>query len=311
MAQSGEVVSVNISRQRGEMKRPVGEITIDMHGIVDDAHAGPWNRQVSMLAQERIDDFAKRAGRRVLPGELAENITVRGLELDRTAVLDRFYIGEAVLELSQIGKKCQGHNRAIFREADACIMSGDGIFCRVVQPGKIRPGDRVDYVSRPLRVLVVTLSDRAFAGQYEDRSGALSVELLERFFTGKRWHHRIQKALLPDDADTLSKTLGESIAQGVDVIFTIGSTGVGPRDIAPETVAGLGVKMLPGIMENIRIKYGAGNPFALLSRSIAAVTANTQLYTLPGSAAAVREYMEEIFKTLEHTLYMMHGLDAH
>ena len=98
---------------------------------------------------------------------------------------------------------------------------------------------------------------------------------------------------------------------GTDVIFTLGSTGVGPRDIAPETVSSLCEKIIPGIMENIRIKYGANKPSVFLRRSVAAVSGTTQVYTLPGSVKAVQEYLEEILKTLEHTVFMMHGLDTH
>jgi molybdopterin biosynthesis enzyme MoaB len=64
-------------------------------------------------------------------------------------------------------------------------------------------------------------------------------------------------------------------------------------------------------MENIRIKFGSTEPNALLSRSIAGVAGNTQVYTLPGSVRAVEEYLGEILKTLEHTIFMLHGLDAH
>jgi len=140
---------------------------------------------------------------------------------------------------------------------------------------------------------------------------ANSVEILERFFSDRRWHHRIESALLPDDAEQLRQLLSSALAEGTDVVFTLGGTGVGPRDIAPETVAALCPKTIPGIMENIRIKYGADKPSVFLSRSVAAVSGTTQVYTLPGSVKAVQEYLEEILKTLEHTVYMLHGLDMH
>ncbi len=97
----------------------------------------------------------------------------------------------------------------------------------------------------------------------------------------------------------------------MDVIFTCGSTGVGPRDIAPETVESVSEKTIPGIMENIRIKYGKDRPSVLLSRSVAAIAATTQIYTLPGSVRAVEEYLAEILKTLDHAILMIHGIDAH
>ncbi len=99
--------------------------------------------------------------------------------------------------------------------------------------------------------------------------------------------------------------------QGVDVLITTGGTGVGPRDIAPETVEPLCDKLIPGIMEHIRAKFGANNPRARLSRAIAGVAGTTQIYTLPGSVRAVEEYMPEILVTLEHVADTLHGKDTH
>ena len=311
MAERGEVVSVNISERKGTVKHPVDAIRLSEQGVAGDAHAGVWQRQVSLLGWEDIEAFSERAGRKVKPGEFAENITVKGVDPCRAAILDRFRIGEAELELTQIGKKCHGSTCAIFREVGDCVMPRRGLFCRVLEPGSVRAGDIVEHWPRCFRIRIVTLSDRAFAGEYQDRSGREVVEILQRFFSDKHWHHHLESDLLPDDADRLGRVLREALQAGTDVVFTLGSTGVGPRDIAPETVLGLGGKTIPGIMENIRIKYGADKPSVFLSRSVAAVSGTTQIYTLPGSLKAVREYLEEILKTLEHTVYMLHGLDTH
>ena len=80
MSQDLEVVSVNVSKCKGTVKQPVECITIDSHGVVGDAHAGPWHRQISLLGQASIDRFATTLGRAILPGEFGENITVCGLE---------------------------------------------------------------------------------------------------------------------------------------------------------------------------------------------------------------------------------------
>ena len=95
------------------------------------------------------------------------------------------------------------------------------------------------------------------------------------------------------------------------MILTLGGTGVGPRDVTPETITPLCDKLVPGIMEAIRIKFGMAKPRALLSRGIAGVTGKTLIYTLPGSVRAVEEYVQEILATMEHLIYMVHGLDAH
>lgn len=311
MSESGKVVSVNVSLEKGTIKLPVEEIFVDDRGIVDDAHAGPWHRQVSLLAKEDIDKFSSEMGRSISFGEFAENITVEGVELGKVCVLDTIRIGEVVLEVSQIGKKCHGDGCAIFREIGKCVMPNQGIFCRVVTGGKIVAGDAVEVEARAFRVLVVTLSDRAFSGEYSDRSGPKVCGLLEEYFSDKRWHLEVDGNILPDDAKMLGKELAGAVADEVDVVFTLGGTGVGPRDITPEVVERFCDKLVPGIMENIRIKFGQDKPSALLSRSVAGVTGRTQIYALPGSVRAAEEYVGEILKTLEHTVYMIHGLDVH
>jgi len=116
---------------------------------------------------------------------------------------------------------------------------------------------------------------------------------------------------LPDDATLLRREVLGAREQGVDVIITTGGTGVGPRDIAPETIAPLCEKLMPGIMEHVRAKFGANNPRARLSRAIAGVAGATQIYTLPGSVRAVEEYLPEILVTLEHIAEILHGEDGH
>ncbi|MBN2294791.1 MAG: hypothetical protein JXM70_20345, partial [Pirellulales bacterium] len=145
----------------------------------------------------------------------------------------------------------------------------------------------------------------------EDRSGPKITELLQAWLVEKRWHAQIENRILPDDADKLRQNLITAVAEDVDVVVTTGGTGVGPRDITPEVVSEVCERLVPGIMENIRIKFGSTKPNALLSRSVAAVAGKTQLYALPGSVKAVTEYMGEILKTLEHIIFMLHGLDVH
>ena len=311
MSNSGEVVSVNISEEKGTAKSPQAEIQLDSRGVAGDAHAGPWHRQVSLLGQESIDKFISETGKQIGPGEFAENITLRGIDLAAVAVLDRFSIGEVELEVTQIGKECHGDGCAIFREVGKCVMPKEGIFARVIHGGTIRPGAAMEYHPRPLTFRIITLSDRAFNGDYPDRSGPRIRELLEAFFAGKRWRPQIENILLPDDAGQLRTRLIESRDTGVDFVFTTGGTGMGPRDITPEVATEICDKIIPGIMEHIRIKYGAEKPNALLSRSVAGVAGKTQIYCLPGSVKAVEEYISEIVKTIEHTICMVHALDAH
>ena len=158
--------------------------------------------------------------------------------------------------------------------------------------------------------LIITLSDRAFAGEYEDLSGPGIREKLSDFFKSRSWICNIEMVIIPDDADQL-RTLLEKAMNKYNIIFTTGGTGIGPKDITVESVRPLLSKEMPGIMEFIRVKYGTGNPGALLSRGVAGIIGNSLIYTLPGSVRAVSEYMTEILVTLEHTFMMQYGIDTH
>ena len=311
ISSNGAIISLNISTGKGTRKHPVAELEINERGAVGDAHAGRWHRQLSLLGQENITAFNARTGQTVQPGEFAENITTQGIDYATVSVLDRFRSGTVELEVTQIGKKCHGDGCAIFQSVGQCAMPKEGIFCRVRNGGVLRAGDCIDYLPRKLAIRVITMSDRAFAGEYADRSGPHAQQLLETFFTPTRWHWQIDRVLLPDDAMLLRHELARALDEGVDIIFTLGGTGVGPRDCTPEAVTAVCEKQLPGIMEHIRLKYGAQLPQALLSRSIAGVAGTAQIYALPGSVRAVEEYLQEICPTIEHLIYMLHGLDIH
>jgi molybdopterin adenylyltransferase len=159
-------------------------------------------------------------------------------------------------------------------------------------------------------VLIITLSDRASKGEYEDLSGPAIEKLTIDFFTSINSDCSINRILIADDAGKLKELVARNAAEK-DIIFTTGGTGIGPRDITIETIKPLLTKEIPGIMEYIRLKYGAEKPNALLSRGVAGLLGNCLIYTLPGSVKAVNEYMIEISKTLEHTLYMLYGIDKH
>ncbi len=138
----GQVVAVCISENKGERKTPVQAVELrENHGIVGDAHAGDWHRQVSLLASESIDKMRK-LGLDVDSGDFAENITTSGIELVSLPIGTRLRVGETLLEVTQIGKEC--HTRcAIFYQAGDCVMPKEGIFAKVITGGMIRPGDEV------------------------------------------------------------------------------------------------------------------------------------------------------------------------
>jgi molybdenum cofactor synthesis domain-containing protein len=311
MSNSLEIVSVNTSPEKGMTKSPQASVCVNGLGILGDAHAGPWHRQVSLLGVESIEGFASQSRIAMQPGAFGENLTVRGLPSKDAAILDRFQFGDVELEITQIGKKCHGTGCTIFQQVGKCVMPAEGVFCRVLHGGTLKVGQTGCYLPRTLRISVITLSDRAFAGIYQDRSGPRIVDMIRQYCKEKRWQAEVQPLLLPDDTERLRQAIMDSLARGADIILTTGGTGVGPKDSTPDTVMPLCEKLIPGIMENIRMKFGEENPNALLSRSIAGVIGKAQIYTLPGSVRAVEQYLSEILKTLEHLVFMLRGIDAH
>lgn len=306
-----KVLSVNISEKKGTIKKPVEQIRLTAKGVDKDAHSGNWHRQVSLLAKESIDKFSEQAKRKIDFGEFAENITTEGILLHKTAPLDRFIMGDLELEVTQIGKKCHGDSCSIFREVGNCVMPKEGIFCRVLKDGQLKADDVLVYEPRVISVMIVTLSDRASRGEYQDKSGPLLEKLCEDFLQSKNRHYHIEKHIIPDQEEELSSLLEKAKKEEVDLVFTTGGTGIGPKDITPEVVKKHIDKEITGIMELIRVKYGMEKPNALVSRSIAGVMGQSLVYALPGSPKAVNEYCGEIFKTVEHSLYMMNELDLH
>lgn len=305
------ILSVNISEKKGTIKYPVGSIHLTNLGVEHDAHSGPWNRQVSLLGTESIRKFEKKTGRKIIPGEFAENITTEGADLWKMKPLDRLRCGETELEVTQIGKECHGNSCAIFKEVGDCVMPKEGIFCRVISPGIIRPGDIFEYHPKVFSVRIITLSDRASQGEYEDRSGPRIREIIEEHFKNLNSLINIQYSLIPDDPGQLKDLLQKSRDENTDLIFTTGGTGIGPKDFTPDVVRPFLDKEIPGIMEMIRIKYGKENPNALTSRSIAGVMQQCLVFTLPGSMKAVNEYLNEILPAVNHLIVMLHGIDLH
>ena len=164
---------------------------------------------------------------------------------------------------------------------------------------------------RKLKIKVITLSDRASRGEYSDLSGPEIVQFLNNYFKEREWTFRIDSLIIPDDALLLEMNLLTAKENKTDIVITTGGTGIGPRDFTPEVMKKVLDKEIPGIMENIRLKFGQKIPNALLSRGMAGVMGESQVYSLPGSVKAVREYMGEILKTLEHLIFMLHGIDTH
>ena len=130
------VTSVNISTAKGTRKNEVPLIRLVRdHGIEGDAHAGNWHRQISMLAEESVDTMRAACS---LP------LTAGGIDLKALPVGTRLRIGEAEVEVTQIGKRCHNDGCAIQRAAGHCVMPTEGIFVIVIREGIVRKGDPIE-----------------------------------------------------------------------------------------------------------------------------------------------------------------------
>ena len=137
-----KVISVNISEKKGTIKVPVDKIELKInHGIVGDAHAGNWHRQVSLLAEESLDKMRVKLPA-LKAGDFAENIMTRGIELHTLPIRTILKVGECELELTQIGKQCH-KGCEIKNITGECIMPTEGIFTIVKKEGFIYPGDEI------------------------------------------------------------------------------------------------------------------------------------------------------------------------
>ncbi len=306
----GKLKGICISEKRGTKKKEVRSAELrEDHGIVGDAHAGNWHRQVSLLSYEKILDFRAR-GAEVAFGDFGENLIVEGYDLRSLPVGTRFRVGgEAVLELTQIGKECHTHCE-IYKTMGDCIMPREGVFTKVIVPGTIRVGDEVTSMEvdpeRPFTAAVITLSDKGYRGEREDKSGPACVKILE-----ENGYDVIETMILPDDRGRLEKQLIRLCDQRqVNLILTTGGTGFSERDQTPEATLAVATRNAPGIAEAIRAGSMQITRRAMLSREVSVIRNRTLIVNLPGSTKAVIESLGFVIDQFDHGLKILTGRDG-
>lgn len=304
MSNKGRVIAVCISERKGTQKTEVPSVRlVPEWGIEGDAHAGKWHRQVSLLALEKIEDFRAK-GAEVDYGAFGENIIVEGFDLRELPVGTQFRIGDALLELTQIGKECHTHC-AIYHQVGDCIMPREGVFTVVLEGGEVKAGDTVELIEadpeRAFTAAWITLSDKGAAGEREDKSGPLIGEMLK-----EAGYNVVENVLIPDEPEMLKAQLIRLADQRqVNVIITTGGTGFAPRDRTPEATEEVCDRMTPGIAEVLRAYSITKTPRGMLSRGAAGIRNRTLIINLPGSPKAVSECMEYLLTALDHGLEML------
>ena len=298
----GKVIAVCISEKKGTQKHAVPSAKfLPDWGIENDAHAGKWHRQVSLLSHDKVEAFRAR-GAEVASGAFGENLVVEGIDFAALPVGTRFRCNDVLLELTQIGKECHSHCE-IFKKMGECIMPTQGVFTRVLKGGEISEGDELVILPPALRAAVVTASDSGYVGQREDLSTPAAVELLEA--AGYRVVHTV---ILPDDRAMLGAEL-KRLCDGdlADLILTTGGTGFSRTDCTPEATMDVVERPAPGIAEAMRLNSMKITPRALLSRAAAGIRRQALIVNLPGSPKAVRECLEYILPPLSHGMDILKG----
>lgn len=302
----GKVIAICTSAVRGIQKTPErrAHFAVDW-GVEGDAHAGHWHRQVSLLSADKIAAFNAK-GANVQPGAFGENLVVEGLDFRAMPVGSRLRCGQALLEITQIGKECHSHC-AIYHRMGECIMPHEGVFAKVLEGGTVAVGDVITVEDRPaplpFQAAVITLSDRCAAGEREDKSGPAIVERLQQ-----AGYEIIETLLLPDDQAALEKELRRLCDQRrPDLILTTGGTGFSPRDVTPEATLAVAQRQAPGIAEAIRAASMRITPRAMLGRGVSVIRGKTLIINLPGSPKACHESMDVFLDQMPHALTLLRG----
>ena len=305
----GKVEAICTAAVKGGKKLPQQAVRFAAnHGIEGDAHAGPWHRQVSVLAAEDIDEMRQRALPGVKAGDFAENLVLSGIELGGLGLGSRLRLGgEAELRVTQLGKQC--HRRCvIYAETGDCIMPRLGVFARVVQTGTVAVGDSVEAIEcvprRTFQAVILTISDRCSRGETTDTAGPA----VERLLVGSIDAHVYAAEIIPDDRGRIAERLRHySDGHSIDLVLAVGGTGFAPRDVTPEAVREVIERPTPGLDEAMRRASMEKTPAAMLSRAVSGIRSGTLIVSLPGSERGAVENLQAIVAALGHGLAKLRG----
>ncbi len=303
-----QVVAICISERKGERKTPVPRAVFRAdHGIEGDAHAGPWHRQVSLLAAEDIAEVRK-ALPDIAAGAFAENVILSGIPLAGIGLGTQIRLGRnVVLAVTQIGKVCHAPCE-IARATGDCIMPRTGLFARVETGGEVRSGDEAQVIALVprdrIQAVVLTASDRCSRGEAVDTAGPAVVRRLEAGINA----HIYKLEVVPDERELIAQRLSHyADGHSIDLVVTVGGTGFTPRDVTPEATRTVVERFTPGIDEAMRAASLARTPHAMLSRGSSGICGATLIVNLPGSERAAVENLDVIIPALPHAIVKLRG----
>lgn len=301
-----KIAGICISEKKGTQKHEVKKARlIPNHGIENDAHAGKWHRQVSLLNLEKIEEFRAK-GVDVDFGAFGENLIIDEFDFRKLPVGTRFKIGDVLLEMTQIGKECHSHC-AIYHAVGDCIMPREGVFTEVIIGGEIEVGDEVEMLppekDRPFTAAIITVSDKGSAGERVDKSGPIIQDMLE-----KAGYDVKEMLIVPDEKNVISTQLMRlSDQRQINLILTTGGTGFSRRDVTPEATTSVCERMARGISEAIRANSMKYTNRAMLSRAESGIRGGSLIVNLPGSPKAVCETLDFLLPNVKHGIEILAG----
>lgn len=300
---NAKVIAICKSDIKGTSKVCIPEAEfVEDWGIRNDAHAGNWHRQISLLSKEKIDLFNEK-GANVKYGAFGENIVLQGYDLKTLPIGSIIEIGDSVvLRVTQIGKQCHS-GCDIAQRMGECIMPNNGIFARVLNGGKVSINDEIRIFENH-RVSIITLSDKAYNKQRIDTSS----EVIKKIMLEKNYEI-VSKIILPDEKEPLENLLIKICdSKKADLILTTGGTGLSQRDITTEATKQVITKEVPGLSEAIRYQTMKYTSKAMLTRGVSGIRGNTLIVNLSGSPIAVEEQLNSIIDVLKHGLDTLNGI---
>lgn len=278
-----KVLSVNISKEKGTIKHPVEIIRFTETGIENDAHSGNWHRQVSLLSIDSIKTFEIEAKRKVEFGEFAENITVEGMKVYKTNILDRFENDSTILEVTQLGKKCHGTGCAIYTEVGNCIMPKEGIFCRVIKGNELTSGETLEYFPKVFKICI----NNKYSEEYSD----IIVKEMENYFNSINRKYSI--SINPSKKDVF------------DIVFEVSFKEINEGNKSEFTPMAYN-KDIINTIEILRTRYKVKDLPASLNKSLIKIDNQTLMFSIPSSSETI--FINDITKVLISLIYISKGL---
>jgi len=254
-----------VSSRRGEQKDAVDSVRFKADfGIIGDAHAGDWHRQISLLSENDLQALKQTA---IRPGMFAENLVISHLDFSAIGVGTRIQLGDSVvLSVTQAGKDLHPHANLVRVSGDH-IMAHAGLYARVECGGEARVGDQLRILelvpSHRFQAVVLTISDRCSRGESIDTAGPAVKNMLTKSLQARIHHAEI----IPDDKNTImDKLIHYCDHYSIDLLFTVGGTGPAPRDNTPEATRAVVERPTPGFDEAMRYASLEKTVTAMLSR---------------------------------------------